>query len=219
MAVLKYRVILADPPWFFNDRKAVRRDNPQRKPKSGIGAHRRYSAGTQKTPDICAIGPDVQRVAAPDAYLFCWTTNAHLPDALQVISAWGFVYSKCIAFAWVKTNPVAGTPFYGPGYYTAGNVELCLLARPKGAPCWHPAEGYKPSQIVMAPQVRDDRGKVIHSRKPAEVHERLEIWLGSDMAGHGFLELYATQHRPGWTCLGHALSGNDIRDDLRRLAL
>ena len=30
-----------------------------------------------------------------------WTTDAHIPDAIEVMSAWGFKY-KTVAFIWNK---------------------------------------------------------------------------------------------------------------------
>ncbi len=46
------RIILADPPWKYNSRRATRRDNPQKKTKSGTGAAGKYKGGTMSTDRI-----------------------------------------------------------------------------------------------------------------------------------------------------------------------
>lgn len=214
------QVILADNPWPYNDRKETRRDNPTKAPKFGIGVERRYSAGTMTLADLCAMGP---LNAHPDAYLFCWATCPRLDAAQTVMRSWGFPYAT-VHSVWVKVYPnkweaitnaddVAGAIFRGPGRYSPSNVELLLLGT-RGR-CWHPAEGYKPRQVILEPHPRDPlTGKIRHSRKPEVFQDELDRWLRPHASGE-FLELFATRERPGWTCLGHALSGTDIRDDLR----
>jgi len=215
------RVILADPPWQHNDRKAVRKDNPEQKTRLGMGAAGNYGRGTMPTADIAALGPWVQAVCMPDAYLFLWVLESMPHDHLQVLEAWGFE-QVCTAFSWTKTNRVAGTPFFGPGKYTAGNLERCILARRnrKKFCCWHStAEGaWKPAQAIVEPHECDENNRKIHSRKPAEVHQRIERWLGPYLEGCGMLEMFATQDRPGWVCLGDSVTGRDIKDDLADLA-
>ena len=46
----------------------------------------------------------VQGIAAKDCALFLWATMPKLPEAIDVINAWGFKYTTC-AFTWVKQNP------------------------------------------------------------------------------------------------------------------
>jgi len=223
--VTKAAVILADPPWPYNDRKAVRRDNPARAPKFGLGVERRYSAGTMSIQDLSTL--PVSEVVTPDAYLFLWATAPRLPAAFELLSAWGFRYATVQA-VWVKAYPgrlealrsaddLPGVLFRGPGRYSPSNVELLLLGV-RGR-CWHPAEGFKPRQVIVAPHPRDPlTGKIRHSRKPEAFQDDLDRWLRPCASGE-FLELFATRERPGWRCLGHALTGTDIRDDLHELAI
>lgn len=210
------RVLLADPAWQFNDRKATRKDNPAGKPKFGLGVARRYGMGVQQTSDIEALGTLIKSVIAPDCYCFMWCTCSHLPDAIKVLEAWGFKY-RTVAFAWVKTTSKSGEWFKGPGSYVPGNLEIVLLGRPKKCKLWHTNKGTKPFQIVCAPQERDLNAKghpIIHSRKPADVHERIESWLGHQIGDHAMLELYAREKRPGWVCLGGDVTGRDLAQDL-----
>ena len=81
--------------------------------------------------ELCAL--PVAEIAAPDSALFLWATFPQLPEALRLIEAWGFTY-KCVAFVWLKKNRKADSWFYGLGFWTRGNAEVCLLAtrgRPK----------------------------------------------------------------------------------------
>lgn len=140
-----------------------------------------------------------------------------------------------MAFVWVKTNKCNGESFQGPGSYTWQNAEYCLLARPIGAGgLWHSntAGCQKPCQIIEAreevairsPHPRGEDGKIIHSRKPEIFHRLIEEWLWPHMDREQFdsVELFATQKRDGWECIGHSVSGNLIGADVpyypRRLA-
>lgn len=216
---MKTRLWLADPPWLYNDRKLERKDNPGKKAKFGIGVERRYSAGTMKTADLAALGPQIQHLSSPDAYMLMWAVMPLLDVAMTVMDAWGYDYITT-PFTWVKTTK-NGKLFKGPGAYTLSNTEVILLGRRKGAKrLWHSnAKGcYKPCSVVMEPHPRGDDGKIIHSRKPEIFHREIEKWLfpylGEDMRA---VELFATQRREGWTCLGHALTSTMIQDDLQKL--
>lgn len=243
-ALLKFRKLIIDPPWFFNDRKGYRKDNPEKKCTLGIGAHGNYELGTMTIEQMAPLGPLLEDVLTDDFYGFMWVCESQPTAHIDLLNAWNFarnirsakreidkteakadlfhpsrpqkvVQWKFVntAFVWVKTNKVNKEPFFGPGFYTAGNVERCLLFRPEKARGWHSTKGYKPSQVVMEPHPADDKGKKIHSRKPLTVHHRLDQWL--DTPG---LELFATQQTPGWTCLGHSVTGNLIDKDLIELA-
>ena len=79
----------------------------------------------------------VADLAAPDSALFLWATFPQLPEALRLIEAWGFTY-KSVAFVWLKKNKKADSWFYGLGFWTRGNAEICpawssLPGRPRPA--------------------------------------------------------------------------------------
>lgn len=129
----------------------------------------------------------VERLAATDCALFLWVTFPQLPEALSVIKAWGFTY-KTVAFAWVKQNKKTPTLFWGMGYWTRANVELCLLAT-KGHPKRQAAGIH---QVVVSPVEE-------HSKKPHEVRERIVALMG-DLPR---VELFARQSPPGWDVWGN----------------
>ena len=91
----------------------------------------------------------VADLAAPDSALFLWATFPQLPEALRLIEAWGFTY-KSVAFVWLKKNKKADSWFYGLGFWTRGNAEICLLAT-KGHPKRQAANIH---QFIVSPIVR-----------------------------------------------------------------
>ena len=75
--------------------------------------------------ELCAL--PVADLAATDSALFLWATFPQLPEALRLIREWGFTY-KSVAFVWLKKNRKADSWFYGLGFWTRANAEVCLLA-------------------------------------------------------------------------------------------
>lgn len=172
----KYSVIMADPPWAYNDKRA-------KDPAWGGITYNVLSIE-----EICnTVGEGVRRISAKDCVLFLWVTMPMLQEGLDVIRAWGFKYKTC-AFCWVKQNPKNDGIYSGLGHWTNGNAELCLLAT-KG----HPKRMAKNvKQIVIA-----HRGR--HSAKPVEVRERIEQLLGDVPR----IELFAREQVEGWDCWGN----------------
>lgn len=221
---MKFQHILADCAWHYNDRRAVRKDNPSKKPKFGIGVARRYT--TMKTEDIAKL--PVGDLAAEVCHLHLWTTGTHLPDALFVMGQWGFKF-KTIERVWVKLNKKRGVGllldvvnkflsskrkglatvgrflawlvFFGPGFYTGSNIELVLLGTTKKV---HTPVDKTVPQLIFAP-VSD-----IHSRKPYDVHEGIE----AQYPNQSYIELFATEERPGWVCLGDAIDGRRLQETI-----
>lgn len=154
-------------------------------------------------------------VIASDAYCFMWVVCPQIKEGIALLEGWGFKYAT-VAFQWTKLYPKAQKPFHGPGRYTPSNMEMVIVGA-RGR-LWHPNTGWKPGQEVRVPHPRNEAGKIIHSRKPSQIASNLLQWLGPHIGdGNGFLELFATQETPGWTCLGHAISGNYLDQDLTTL--
>ena len=190
----KYEIIYADPPWPYNSRCT------HSKTRFGGGVHGQYQVMSEL--DILAIGQYLLPLCAKNSVLFMWATMPRLPLAIQAINAWGFRYATN-GFTWIKTNPKAGTPFTGPGFYTASNAELCLIGvRGKVAPIRKLV-----SSIVIEPRRE-------HSRKPDVVRERIVEVFGDRPR----LELFCRFPAPGWDAVGNGVTGRDIRDDLIALA-
>ncbi len=152
--------------------------------------------------DIKAL--PVNEIVDDNAVLFMWITFPQLPEALEVIKAWGFTY-KTNAFTWVKRNKIADSWFLGMGYYTRANAEICLLAR-KGRGLPRQSKGVH--SIV-------DTHIEAHSKKPDVVRDKI-VELFGDVPR---VELFARQQVEGWVALGNEIDGKDIRDALGELII
>lgn len=173
-----YQVIYADPPWRYEQKRFP-------------GAAERHYP-TMSIEEICGL--PVAEIAAKDSLLFLWATFPQLPEALRVISAWGFKY-KTLAFLWLKKNKKADSWFYGMGFWTRSNAEICLLAI-RGHPKRQAANIH---QFIISPIEE-------HSKKPDIVRDKI-IALAGDVPR---IELFARQETPGWD-----VWGNEVESQVR----
>ena len=141
--------------------------------------------------ELCAL--PVETLAEKDCLLFLWATFPQLPEALRLIQAWGFTF-KTVAFVWLKLNKKSPTWFYGLGYWTRGNAEICLLAK-RGKPKRRSAGVH---QFNISPVEE-------HSKKPDVTRDKI-IELAGDLTR---VELFARQKTPGWD-----VWGNEVDSDL-----
>ena len=179
-----YRVILADPPWWYSNRSA------NHITRFGGGARAHYEV--MRDSEILAMADFVKNLAAADCALFLWSTCPRLDFAIEVVNAWGFRYAT-VAFHWLKTNR-RGEPIYGPGHYTGSNLEVVLLGI-KGK--MTPNVRLVPSAIIH-PRLR-------HSEKPQLVHRRIERMYGDVPR----IELFARHRVAGWDAWGHEVGAFD----------
>lgn len=141
--------------------------------------------------ELCAL--PVGDFAKKDSVLFMWATLPQIPEALRLIESWGFAY-KTVAFVWLKKYPKADKWFYGLGFWTRGNAEVCLLAT-KG----HPRrQSTSVHQLIISPIER-------HSKKPDVTRDKIVALMG-DLPR---VELFARQRTPGWDAWGNEIE-NDI---------
>ena len=200
----KFSIVLADPAWPYN-----RRNNPNT--RFGRGVHGHYP--TMTVEEICQL--DVPSITNANCALFLWATWPKLPLALQVMESWRFEYKTC-AFLYVKLNPARAQAeahrlglilvgdglmpfldwmtFFGIGYFTKSNSEVCLLGI-KGK--MKPVSNYV-SQIVYAP-----RGQ--HSAKPPIVRDKIVELFGNLPR----IELFGREKVSGWSSWGLEVE-NDI---------
>lgn len=174
----KYNVIYADPPWGY-------RNSPSKKGTTRCFAKNHYDLMTTK--DICEM--PINNLTEDNGVLFMWATLPMIQDALNVIEAWGFNYRTC-AFVWVKKNKKAtDTNFWGCGYYTRSNAEICLLAT-KGKILERKTHSIH--QII-------ESSIECHSKKPDIVREKI-VELFGDLPR---IELFARETKEGWDCFGN----------------
>ena len=172
----KYQIIYADPPWSYRSGKVQ-------------GAARNHYE-TMKDEELYHL--PVQNLADKNCVLFLWCTFPKLPEALKLIEAWGFTF-KTVAVVWIKQNRKSESLFWGMGYWTRANAEICLLAT-KGSPKRQSAGVH---QVIIS-HVEE------HSKKPAEARERIVKLMG-DLPR---IELFARQQSPGWDVWGNEVESS-----------
>jgi len=147
--------------------------------------------------DICSL--PVKDIADDNSCLFLWATYPKLPEALEVMKAWGFTYFG-LGFEWIKKTQT-GKDFFGMGYWTRANSEPCLL-------------GFKGKLIPQSHSIRQIVETKIqeHSKKPAEIRNLIVELIG-DLPR---IELFARQKTEGWDVWGNEVE-SDIEMSKKRL--
>lgn len=172
----KFRTVLADPPWQFNNRTG--KVAPEHKRLN------RYS--TMSLDDIKRI--PVDSVTDSVCHLYLWVPNALLPEGLDVLRSWGFQYKSNII--WEKVRKDGYPDGRGVGFYFR-NVTEILLFGVKG-------ESYRTlpparSQVNLVRSVKRE-----HSRKPDEIYPIIEACSAGP-----FLEMFARGIRDKWVSWGN----------------
>ena len=172
----KFKTILADPPWQFQNRTG--KVAPEHKRLN------RY--GTMTLDDIKAL--PVCEATADSAHLYLWVPNALLPEGLAVLQAWGFSYKT--NFIWHKIRKDGGPDGRGVGFYFRNVTELVLFGvKGKNARTLPPGR----RQVnILKTQKRE------HSRKPDEFYDIVEACSPGP-----FLEMFARGSRHGWSTWGN----------------
>lgn len=176
MGQKKYNIIYADPPWRYEVSKG-----------QGVAENHYATMGIQ---EICKL--PVETITDRDCVLFLWVTFPQLPEAFKVIKAWGFTY-KTAAFVWLKLNKSGKGFFFGLGYWTRANAEICLLAV-KGKP---KRVSRKVFQIIASPLQE-------HSRKPDEARKQIVDLMGDIPR----IELFAREKTAGWDVWGNEVENS-----------
>ena len=172
----KYKTILADPPWQFQNRTG--KVAPEHKRLN------RYP--TMRLNDIASL--PVREIAAEKAHLYLWVPNALLPDGLAVMRAWGFEYKTNIV--WEKVRKDGEPDGRGVGFYFRNVTELLLFGiRGQHNRTLSPAR----SQVNLLRTMKRE-----HSRKPDEIYPIIERCSEGP-----YLELFARGMRKGWDLWGN----------------
>ncbi|TAI59991.1 hypothetical protein CWO89_43180 [Bradyrhizobium sp. Leo170] len=166
----KFGVIYADPEWRFETWSEAGLIN------SSADMH--YPTSPLET----IKARDVPSIAADDSVLFLCATPPMLPQALEVMAAWGFGYVSNAV--WIKDRT-------GTGYWFRFRHEHLLVGVRGKVPC--PAPGLQWDSVIEQP-----RGE--HSAKPEAFCELIEAYFPNlpkiELNRRG-------PARPGWAAWGN----------------
>lgn len=166
----RFKTILADPPWDI-----------QQQGRRGAQMHYPLMALEQ----IKAM--PVHELAASDAHLWLWVTNASLRDGYDVAEAWGFTVRAPLT--WIKFR-------IGLGAYLRNATEHLLFATRGKAPV-----RFRSQPTWINAPVQD------HSHKPEEQYAVIER-----ISEGPYLELFA-RRRPS-SSADWSVWGNEIESDI-----
>lgn len=174
---MKYSILYVDPAWDYQART-------QHNGKANTGsADRHYT--TMQLSEMKAM--DIPSITEADALCFMWSSSPHLPQAIELMEAWGFEY-KTIAFVWDKQR-------VNPGYYTMSQCEICLVGKKGRIPSPRGSKNIR--QFVSEMRTR-------HSKKPDEIRTRIAQMFPTQRK----IELFAREHHEGWDVFGNEVEGS-----------
>lgn len=163
---VRFGTVYADPPWALD--------------KPGTEHRRRRLHYDRMSVEQIKEIP-VNDFTTDDAHLWLWTTNTHLPVALDVVKSWGFEY-KVLA-TWRKQR-------MGNGWWLRSRTEHCILAAKSKKLRRNPGS--------FTTEIQGEyRG---HSIKPTSVYEMIEA-----LSPGPYLEMFSRNvpERDGWAHIGN----------------
>lgn len=175
----KYNILYADPGWKYRNEKTGGSHKS--------GAAQKYTVMTVE--EIAAL--PVKEIADKNSVLFLWGTVPMLPEAMQVMSAWGYKYKTTVF--WHKTGR------NGLGYWFRGEVEYVLFGvkgKIKAFRCQLP-------NFIEAPVEKE------HSKKPEAFRTLIETATARTILEPRRIELFARRRVPGWDAWG-----NEVESDI-----
>jgi len=187
-----FGLIMADPPWSFEMR-------------SEMGYHKAPEAQYATMPLAEIMALPVEALAARDCLLWLWAVNPQLPQAIDVLRAWGFTFKT--AGTWLKRS-TRGKVSFGTGYILRSSNEPFLIGT-RGAP--RTTRGTRSSVITHDERFSGEwsdiwpNGTVTieasvrgHSRKPEQAYYACEALMPEVRK----LELFSRTDRDGWATWG-----------------
>jgi N6-adenosine-specific RNA methylase IME4 len=180
----KYKTILADPPWRFQNRTG--KMAPE---------HKRLSRYPTLSLDEIKEIP-VHLVANKDSHLYLWVPNALLKEGLEVMAAWGFKYKTNLI--WHKIRKDGGPDGRGVGFYFRNTTEIVLFGTRGSLRTLKPGR----TQVNIIKTQKQE-----HSRKPDELYDIIE-----SCSPGPYLEIFARGKRTSWDAFGNQANETYIPD-------
>jgi N6-adenosine-specific RNA methylase IME4 len=126
----------------------------------------------------------VGQLVGADAWIFSWATAPLLPQAIDILEGWGFVYVSRLTWRKVTKN---GKVRMGPGYVVRTCDETVLVGRIG-----------RPRYAHALPSLFDGVARQ-HSRKPDEFFRMVEGFAPNARRA----DIFGREQRPGWTVWGN----------------
>lgn len=174
---MKYKTIVADPPWRFNNSKG----------KVAPEYNRLYRYSTMSLDHIASLGPQVLKQTSKGCHLYLWVPTALLNEGLKIMASWGFDFKTSLY--WVKVTKDNQLDRSCMGFYYRNVVEPCLFGTLDGTRTKH----------FNVPNVIYSR-KTGHSIKPDNFYD-----LVMHQSRGPYLEMFARQHKEGWDSWGNEI--------------
>lgn len=146
------------------------------------GVDKHYN--TMSVEEICNLPIPADK----DCILYLWATTALLPEALTVMSSWGFKYKS--SMVWDKKT-------VGVGYWFRGQHEFLLVGKKGNAKPPHPAD--RVSSVFVEKRTK-------HSKKPDGIRNLIAKWYPNTDK----LEMFARQKTDGWDVFGNEVDDSII---------
>lgn len=188
-----FGLIMADPPWSYEMYSAK-------------GYEKAPEAQYQTMPLAEIKALPVEALAAPDCVLWLWAVNPLLPQAIDVLKAWGFTFKT--AGTWLKRS-TRGKVSFGTGYILRSSNEPFLIGT-RGSP--KTTRGTRSAVITHDERFTGEwsdvwpNGTVTieasireHSRKPEQAYHACEALMPEVRK----LDLFSRTDRTGWTAWGN----------------
>lgn len=176
----KYKLIYADPPWKFNNKKTGG--------SMKSGAENQYK--TMTIEDLKRL--DVQSLCDDNCILVMWWVGSQPQEAIDLVKSWGFTIKNMNGFVWRKLTKNF-LDFFGMGFWTRAGSESAIIAT-RGKP--------KPASRAVRAVASCVVGK--HSQKPNHFRKAC-VALAGDV---NRLEMFARERIDGWDVFGNEVEGS-----------
>jgi N6-adenosine-specific RNA methylase IME4 len=192
-----FDVILADPPWTYNDPEAIHLSEMYKVEEAKIN----YHYNTLSLDEI----KNIKIPASKDSILFLWATAPLLPEAIETLKAWGYEYKTNAIWHKISGHNGKVPIINNLGFYFKNRHELLLVGKRGNIKCPNPNSRYY--------SIFDGKSNA-HSQKPDVVYSIIE-----DMyPGKSKIELFARRRREGWTAWGNQLD-TQIQTTIKKLLI
>jgi N6-adenosine-specific RNA methylase IME4 len=177
-----YNTLMVDPPWQYDDRAASK----------GGSTGGQYP--TMRMEELRSMWWWVDDLANTPAWMWMWTTNSFMEEALWLAKQWGFDQKTILT--WVKTKrPISKNlftgykeiaPMKGTGHYLLNGTEHCLVCT-RGAGASGMRKRFDTPTVVFGPIT----GR--HSEKPQYLYDFVQ-----EVSPGPYLDIFTRRIIPEW---------------------